>query len=890
MTSLFKKLGDKRKRNVEVRKNLIQHHSDSSSLNPIELGPMQILHRGRNNKEPTPYSHLKLELDNSLKLSMLPIEEVSNLSTKEQYVKLFPLNEEVKKLIREGVDVIFNIYTLFGFDDKKYELKKEYNRYYYLTSLFEGDFIRMFKLKLASFRAAHTNQDLPEQPFNDQIFGSKYLFGGKAYRFQNKLKRDDNDRFFEFILSINKCKGGMPKPTTMHLNKAIASTFKSLTNNPPLPTMENLRDLLPQNHKINWKVKTCLSYETMSEQIKRTVREIFSDKKFDDHERVEPFFPSTSANYNNSRSKLGTVGDLMKEHPNWFKDNLFNGNVITSSIIGKERSKNLIPMINNQPLYDLFNKLHEFTKQKAKTEDSIAIPVPLAESLKVRVITKGPQYKYFVLKPFQKFLWRTLKNLDNFQLTGTPATEEIMNEMFDYKILENNIDNHFLSVDYSDATNKISSWATETALDEIINVLSLDEDFKKLCLESLTEHLIEVPELRKGRKTGKSISGYQLNGQLMGSILSFPFLCIINASIIRWSMEIDQGKLLSLSEAKFLVNGDDGLFISTSIGRKCWEKIATFCGLCPSVGKVFFSREFFDINSTNFLVKKDYECILPCGKKPGYNSNYVKTKCINSAILYGVKRSVSANDAGKDLFSTIGKNCEQLLDECPEFVREKVYSRFLKNNEDYLLRVKSYNIPFFVPTSYGGLGLPQSRFHTISDLDLRLMRKYYSHSNYFILPQLTQKTWKIWDEVAKRKKALKLGSLPNLFASNFTSKGNSFITGETLDGQLAVETFLTTSDPGLIYDFDVPQETESLKRVSTFWKRLLKDNKYPLPEPFKISSIPPKVPKMDELYLVNNLDTSLIINNQFVDYIKAESALNPFDEFLDFQGIRGLYI
>lgn len=87
-------------------------------------------------------------------------------------------------------------------------------------------------------------------------------------------------------------------------------------------------------------------------------------------------------------------------------------------------------------------------------------------------------------------------------------------------------------------------------------------------------------------------SAYQRRGTLMGSLLSFPLLCLINAYIIRSVIG---------PKRPFLVNGDDALFMATVAERKSWELLATEFGLQPSPGKVYHSNNLITFCSEYFV-------------------------------------------------------------------------------------------------------------------------------------------------------------------------------------------------------------------------------------------------------------------------------------------------
>lgn len=801
------------------------------------------------------------------KSMVAPIVEERKTLTNDgsQPFSLIYLDSEVKDQVRKCVDSILDIYILYGFDVTNYHISQEYKRYFYLTSLFNGDFIKVFKLKLAALRAHYNQQVLPAIPIPDGVFGPKYLLGGKAYRFFNKLRNHDIEMFHSFIISLCRSKGAMPRPTKQHLTNAVVDTYIALTTAPT----EVDSDTLTSRFRIDDNVCGVLSKENMILQIERTVDEMFKGKSFDIKNIVEPYLPSSSASYNNTKSNLGTVGEILACRKQFVSDKTDTlKQLIKGNVIGKSGN---IPIIDNSNLYDSFSDLFEFAKSQAVVEESIARPVALAESLKTRVITKGPPYKYFVLKPLQKFLWKRMQDFKQFALTGTPVTEEFVNNMFGQKLNMPINDDKFLSVDYTDATNQIKSWASRACLERISKCLGLDESYSKIAMDSLTDHSIEVREFEGlfSKMDADFIRSKQLNGQLMGSIISFPILCIVNAAIVRWSIELDKGFKHRLRDSQFCVNGDDGLFKCSLLGKYFWGRIASFVGLKPSIGKVFYSSEFFEINSMNFRVLPSPDQFIITSKNKinpkGFLRFFKQTPYINSGILSGQQRSVATTkdtSEGMSLFNCIGQNAHQLLDEAPPVLRVKLYETFLYKNRNFLDRVSKYNIPFYVPTKFGGLGLPITDEHKPTDLDKRLIRKYISNLDKFIKPPSMLVNWELWNIANKKLKSFGLQQLATTFAIENNVKGHkventpnfhSVLSDTTLINQLVLETYLLSKDWKDFFTVSEKSAEQKLMRhLSKFWKNLLKDKIIPLPEPINLEKLDMDVYETSTLYLVSN--------------------------------------
>ncbi len=92
----------------------------------------------------------------------------------------------------------------------------------------------------------------------------------------------------------------------------------------------------------------------------------------------------------------------------------------------------------------------------------------------------------------------------------------------------------------------------------------------------------------------------------MGHCLSFPVLCIINASILRYAYEQvetlrhSRRSRFSLAACPVLVNGDDAVIRADCEFFHYWAPITRICGLETSQSKTWCSNKFFTINSMMF--------------------------------------------------------------------------------------------------------------------------------------------------------------------------------------------------------------------------------------------------------------------------------------------------
>nr|UYL94594.1 MAG: RNA-dependent RNA polymerase [Botourmiaviridae sp.] len=79
-------------------------------------------------------------------------------------------------------------------------------------------------------------------------------------------------------------------------------------------------------------------------------------------------------------------------------------------------------------------------------------------------------------------------------------------------------------------------------------------------------------------------------GQLMGSFLSFPFLCLLNYLIFRYTV----------GGGPVLINGDDIVFRASPGKIKKWMEGVNDCGLVLSKGKTLVDDSVFTLNSAIF--------------------------------------------------------------------------------------------------------------------------------------------------------------------------------------------------------------------------------------------------------------------------------------------------
>jgi hypothetical protein len=776
-----------------------------------------------------------------------------------------------------AMQCLISVFELHGFNSHQYSTKFTLH-HWRLCARECGGYVPFMKYKLAAFyAAAHTiylqdNQDIPPQPFS-QIDTAHVILGGRAYKFVQYLARNDRVMFKSLITTVLNSKKGMPRPDELMLRKGEADTAKSLTTEPIAPPKVNLLSWADQSECTNNLIneKSDLTDQLLESELRRTVKEIFAGEHYTDSDRYNPFFPSTSANYINSRSKGGAVGFIMQD-PKYLMDLRYDEykmkldvNVVDDSIP--------IYTVNDDSMMNFRNNYWKVLYQRlftdALSEEPTAVPLGLAEALKVRVITKGPPLLNTVLKPLQRFLWKVLKRQSTFKLVGEWIRTEYLATQLGSKLTDGY---KYLSVDYKDATNQMRGFISNVICDEISRQVGLTNDEAMLFKRALTGHIIEMPD---GSKKP------QLNGQLMGSIVSFPVLCIANATILRLTRELDCKRLFTLDQAGVIVNGDDGLLKATRNGKLIWEKIATFCGLKPSVGKVYFSDKFFNINSTTYnydpdTVSETYQ-VRRVNRGSGLledvtkNIHFQLSPYVNMGLIYDMSRSGGEDVKSTTTVTSIGERAHELMRTCPETLKEVVLSTYMGR---HLKTLMSLNLPWYIPEYLGGLGLPiiPGTKHEPNDLQLRIAAKSYKIG--VVYPPLREATvWKTYGIVSKDTEKMPTDEV--YFAHEQLSRLG--YTSATFDDLIydntrlwSVSSFLASRVPETIFmkDFstiyrELPKKKSTIE--SNYYRKKSRINarvasetrsgvKLSEVQPFSVGNFPQQEIKVDELAVIVSSD------------------------------------
>jgi hypothetical protein len=578
-----------------------------------------------------------------------------------------------KEKLTLALSTLLDYLVLYGFRRSDFDGTATLTHWQLCSS--ECGWMKFLKYKLSSFFSDFLQVELPPCPFTIPDH-PMHLVGGSAGRFVYQVMK--TDRALSFATGVLYLKKGMPRPDEQLLAKALVATKKVLTTPRPVPVSE-----IMISDGESWdRVARPVTLDDMAVQVRRTCREVFGGYTITSKDLHYPRAPSIRADYVSSRSKFGTFGSLIDE--GLIKDQSYAARDLWDSFwVGNERGEeemeeeDVVRSGISQEFRDrvgqVYLETYETARRLAQAEVADVKLVALPEALKIRVISKGPPFTYFTLKPVQKFLHNIMRKHRMFKLVGETVSAKLLTEVL------GTCEGIFHSLDYSSATDFLNPAMSNVAVREICASVGMPADLEKLFLKALTGHTVEGEP--------------QVWGQLMGSIVSFIILCIVNAAVIRYSLELSESREYALDECPALVNGDDGAVRSGPEFLRFWKDLAALCGLEPSVGKVYSHSTYLNINSTSYTFQ---------------NGTFTHVPYVNMGLVMGMTRSgLGSSKVGLgDLFDergmSLGARHHQLMESCPIDLRLAVHRSFVHHNWSVLSSVR---LPWFVPESCGGVGL-----------------------------------------------------------------------------------------------------------------------------------------------------------------------------------------
>nr|UJQ92734.1 MAG: putative RNA-dependent RNA polymerase [Narnaviridae sp.] len=392
-------------------------------------------------------------------------------------------------------------------------------------------------------------------------------------------------------------------------------------------------------------------------------------------------------------------------------------------------------------LKENFPWLYKDPPQKMRVNISNTTVIPLCEPLKVRVITKGEALPAYAAKTLQKTMKSYINRFPSLVLTTRPLVVDDFRQVW---AREKAIESRFginlgftdhVSGDYKAATDKLNIGFTKLIFERfmvVLNIPQADRDVYRSVLYEQNVHYPMASDLRKNKEINKfnvahtvksttnmshlrgdfyqmdednTIMGTyrppeskdfvvrQQNGQLMGSILSFPILCLANLVCYKCALDeyINIGnsngrrKHVNIYDLPVLVNGDDIYFKSNPVFYSIWLKYITTAGFVLSVGKNYVHKSIFTINSQ-------------CFSYNNLSDEIREITYLNVGLLIGQSKSGITGEKLPiwDLYNKVTLGAYNKVD---------AHKRFLYYHHDSIAQVsKCGNYNLFLPKLLGGIG------------------------------------------------------------------------------------------------------------------------------------------------------------------------------------------
>jgi len=567
-----------------------------------------------------------------------------------------------------------------------------------------------FKFLTAAWAARAMGQELPPAP---KGFDGRWLYtgitGSRMRRFLDCRSENRRVLFFQAMLMAKRATAPVPES---FINSEYAAHRDRLTSKPaPLPY---------------WFAK----------EIERTVREVFPKRPFRPSEVL--LLPSERAHFGRfpcGKSKCGVAeggsfGQLVQCSRSSFTEGysaVLLAQVLDASMLPdglpnllemRDRAGRVVEIRgfsdwitdNIAQAFETGLQSREPLVYDPSLETADAEPSAVLEACKVRMITKGPVKLQWLGRYLQKFLWQGVKNHPTFRLIGAPLDPLDIDSFWSKCPLGS----WWLSGDYKAATDYLSADASNLCWDAIVSRCGIHGFWDDLGRRLLTDHTLHYP-----LGGGEFESVKQTNGQLMGSVVSFPILCLVNAAVNRYVMEQSYDQEFSLLETGMLINGDDCLLHLPQRCYPLWQACTSAVGLKMSVGKNYFSDRFVVINSRTFVPRGS-------GLSQLFGLPYAeKVPFINPGNLHGVGRVLSQSGE-EDSKTGFLSRCDSLVASARGSLRDELIDTWVYLNSDKLKEIASPGQSWFLPRYAGGLGLPMPSWFTVDDcsLDARKVMRY----------------------------------------------------------------------------------------------------------------------------------------------------------------------
>jgi len=198
---------------------------------------------------------------------------------------------------------------------------------------------------------------------------------------------------------------------------------------------------------------------------------------------------------------------------------------------------------------------------------------------KFRTVTMQSARVKRVLRPVHTALY------DHLSEFGWLVRGDVKREDFDAVFNDLKVGEKIISGDYTAATDNIYQEAVLAIVEVLAEEEKLEEEERKVLVGSFTN-------LRWVSRKGKQWP--ILRGSMMGNLVSFPILCLLNKACYDISCDIFFG---SGARRISRMNGDDCLFAGTQEFFSLWRKVTGTYGLVVNETKTGIEDYWADLNS-----------------------------------------------------------------------------------------------------------------------------------------------------------------------------------------------------------------------------------------------------------------------------------------------------
>ncbi|AMB21743.1 RNA-dependent RNA polymerase [Phomopsis longicolla RNA virus 1] len=246
----------------------------------------------------------------------------------------------------------------------------------------------------------------------------------------------------------------------------------------------------------------------------------------------------------------------------------------------------------------LFNKRRQGGSWNREPFSRFARAECVFSSGKPRIVTMYSSRNSELLSPLHDALYAAIRK--GWLLVGSP-TDELVQGL--------NGSGPYVSVDYRSATDNIRAVYVRASIEVLKEKSECLSDEEAAALDVLAELRFASGDFVPGLTRAECLDGSEpaTRGQPMGSLISFPLLCLINKSVVDLALAdlLDSGKIRwkEFQRHRCLINGDDLLYREFTDSRDILDGILRhggMVGLVVNTEKTMVSPEIAEINSTSF--------------------------------------------------------------------------------------------------------------------------------------------------------------------------------------------------------------------------------------------------------------------------------------------------